>query len=151
MMQDRDASPKEEGDIVSEYKAMHEENFMSIWLREDVENKKERSRNVNKETREEVSRTGKREGEKKRTKRWVLIEGVSSDFLGDSCGLSDCVTEVSSGVPLVTDVLDSSSSLVVLERSCVVGLCLGDCRTAVLVFLQKASSLLCGESKRHGL
>ena len=27
------------------------------------------------------------------------------DLLGDSCGLSDCVLEGSSGVPVVTDVL----------------------------------------------
>ena len=27
------------------------------------------------------------------------------DLLGDSCGLSDCAPEVSSGVPVVTDVL----------------------------------------------
>ena len=27
--------PKEKGDAVREYKAMHEENFLSSWLRED--------------------------------------------------------------------------------------------------------------------
>ena len=64
MLQDRGALPKEDGDIVREYKAMHEENFLSIWLREDVEDEEERRRKVKKETREEISRTGKREGEK---------------------------------------------------------------------------------------
>ena len=40
------------------------------------------------------------------------------DLLGDSCGLSDCVLEVSSGVPVVTAVLVShSSSLVVMSEA----------------------------------
>ena len=33
--------PKEEGDAVRECKAMHEENFLSNWLREDVRGKEE--------------------------------------------------------------------------------------------------------------
>ena len=37
MLQDRGAMPKEEGDIVRKYKAMHEDNFLSSWVREDVE------------------------------------------------------------------------------------------------------------------
>ena len=41
MLQDRGALPKEEGDVIGEYKAMHEENFLSSWLREDGEDKKE--------------------------------------------------------------------------------------------------------------
>ena len=61
---DRGALPKEEGDVVREYKAMHEEHFVSSWLREGVEDKEERRRKVNKETREEMSREEKREGEK---------------------------------------------------------------------------------------
>ena len=32
--------PKEEGDVLGEYKAVHEENFLSSWLREDVKEKK---------------------------------------------------------------------------------------------------------------
>ena len=59
---------------------MHEEKFLSSWLREDVEDEEERRRKVNKETREMVSRTGKREGRKERTKRWLLKEGVSTLF-----------------------------------------------------------------------
>ena len=58
--------PKEEGDIVREYKAMHEANFVSSWRREDLEGKEERRRKVNKETREEVGRSGKkRRGERR--------------------------------------------------------------------------------------
>ena len=43
---------------------MLEENFLSSWLREDGEDKEDRRRKVNKETSEEVSRRGKREGDK---------------------------------------------------------------------------------------
>ena len=56
MLQDRPALLREEGDVPREYKAMHEENFPSSWLRENVEGKEERRRKVSKETREEVSR-----------------------------------------------------------------------------------------------
>ena len=44
MLQDRGAVLEEKGDIVREYKAMHEENFLSSWLTEDVEDKKEKWR-----------------------------------------------------------------------------------------------------------
>ena len=54
MLQDRGALPKEEEDIVREYKAMHEENFLSSWVREDVEDKKERKMEVDKESEEVV-------------------------------------------------------------------------------------------------
>ena len=56
MLQDRGALPNEEGDIVREYKAMHEEHFLSSWLREDVEGRKDREEKA----REEESRNGKR-------------------------------------------------------------------------------------------
>ena len=63
MLQDRGALPEEEGDFVRQCKATLEEKFLSIW-REDVEDKVERRRKVNRETREKVSRRGKREEEK---------------------------------------------------------------------------------------
>ena len=34
MLQDRGALPREEGDVVREYNATHEKNFLSSWLRE---------------------------------------------------------------------------------------------------------------------
>ena len=37
MLRDGGVLPEDEGDLVREYKAMHEENFLSSWLREDVE------------------------------------------------------------------------------------------------------------------
>ena len=39
MLEDRGALPKEDGDCVREYKAMHEDNFVGSWLREDTEGK----------------------------------------------------------------------------------------------------------------
>ena len=39
MLEDRGALPKEDGDCVREYKAMHEDNFVGCWLREDTEGK----------------------------------------------------------------------------------------------------------------
>ena len=61
MLQDRGALPEEEGDVITAYKAMDEDNFLSIWLREDGEDKKERKLEVDKETEEEVSKKVKRE------------------------------------------------------------------------------------------
>ena len=46
MPQDKGALPKEERDVVRGYKAVHEENFLSSWLREDVEEKEERRKNA---------------------------------------------------------------------------------------------------------
>ena len=77
MLQDRGALPKEEGDIVREYKAMHEDNLLSTWLREDVDDTEERRKKTDKETREEESRSGKEKRTKERRKRLWLEEGVS--------------------------------------------------------------------------
>ena len=41
MLEHRGAMPREECDSVREYKTMHEENFLSSWLREDTEGKAE--------------------------------------------------------------------------------------------------------------
>ena len=43
-LQDRGALPREEGDVIREYNAMHEENFLSSWLREDLVGKGGRKR-----------------------------------------------------------------------------------------------------------
>ena len=93
------------------------------------------------EAREEESRSGKREGVKEEEETVVVkrrcvnlfsrvaFEEFSpvhdsdscgdswGDLLGDSCGLSECVPAVSSGVPVVIDVPDSPSSMVVIGRA----------------------------------
>ena len=49
MLRNSRALPKdEEGDIVTEYKGMHEDNFQSSWLREDVESILERRKDIEK-------------------------------------------------------------------------------------------------------
>ena len=56
VLQDRGAVPKEEGDVIRECQAMHEENFLSSRLREDGKNKEEWVMEVDKDTREEAKR-----------------------------------------------------------------------------------------------
>ena len=55
MLQERGALHKEEGDTVREYKAMHEEHFLSSWLRECVEGTEERRKDREEKAREEES------------------------------------------------------------------------------------------------
>ena len=63
-MRERGALPKEEGDAIGEYKAMHEENFLSSWLREDGREEEERTVDMSKENEEERGEKRRREGEK---------------------------------------------------------------------------------------
>ena len=49
MQQDRGALLKKEGDIVKEYKAMHEEKILRSWPREDVEGIAERRKDRERE------------------------------------------------------------------------------------------------------
>ena len=51
-LQDRGALPSEEGGVNRKYNAMHEENFLSSWLKEDLVGKEE--------GKEEVKRKGER-------------------------------------------------------------------------------------------
>ena len=55
--QDSGALPKEEGDVIRKYKAMHEDNFLSSWLREEGKDKEEINIEIDKETQEETSKT----------------------------------------------------------------------------------------------
>ena len=64
---------KEEGDVVREYKTMCEKNFLSNWLREVGEDKKERTMDVDRETKEEVSNKRAREEEKEENET-VIVE-----------------------------------------------------------------------------
>ena len=54
---------EEDGDLLPEYQVMHEENFLSSWLREDVEDKEEE-----KEEAERGSQT-------RRKQKWEKDEG----------------------------------------------------------------------------
>ena len=56
-LQERGAMHKEDGDVIREYNAMHEENFLTSWLREDLVEKKHRRRR-------------KKEGKREEERRW---------------------------------------------------------------------------------
>ena len=62
-MKERGELPNEEGDAVREYRAMHEENFWSSWLREDERGKEERMAKAEKNEEERIEMR-KREEEK---------------------------------------------------------------------------------------
>ena len=59
MLEDRGALPREDGDLLPEYHAIHEANFLSSWLRGDVEGKEEERERLNKEAKEEGRTSGK--------------------------------------------------------------------------------------------
>ena len=63
IMKERGELPNEVGDAVREYRAMHEENFWSSWLREDERGKKEGTARAEKKEEERVEKR-KREDEK---------------------------------------------------------------------------------------
>ena len=58
--------PEEDGNQLREYMVMHEENFLSNWLREDMEGEKVEMEKLNQEARQEGSESGKREVEGER-------------------------------------------------------------------------------------
>ena len=106
ILQDRDALPREEGDAIREYNAIHEWKFLSSWLREDL---------VGKEKREKEE---KREGEKEENASVTVNLGSCGfswcDLLEDPGDLLDCDpgTRMDGLVVLVvTDVLVSPSSV----------------------------------------
>ena len=59
--------PREEGDVVREYQATHEDNFLSGWLRNDTEGKAEDVEEIRKRTKEKKEW---KEGEKWKGWRW---------------------------------------------------------------------------------
>ena len=56
-------SPKVEGDLTRDYKAMHEESFLSSWLRLDVESKATNMEKMDKDARKKMRAKAKK-------KRW---------------------------------------------------------------------------------
>ena len=93
VLQDRGALPKEEADIATEYTAMHEEKFLSSWLREDVEGIEERRKDREEKVREKEGRSGKERREKRR-KRLLLkrrcVDPFSSDVVEEVCPTDEC-------------------------------------------------------------
>ena len=64
-LQDRGALSREEGDAIREYEAMHEENFLNSWLREDGKGKTKREVEVDKEV-GDVAKKEKRQEQRRR-------------------------------------------------------------------------------------
>ena len=119
-----------------ECKAMHEENFLSSWLREDGEDKKEGHMEADRETKEEMSKQRTREEEKEENETVIVkrrcVNPVSTevfdifgqeedsetcgnswcDLWDDSCGLSDCDSVTWTSLPVVSVVFVSPSSAV---------------------------------------
>ena len=75
IMKGRGELPNEEGDAVREYKALHGENFLSSWLRENERGEEERTAKVENNA-EERSEKRKRRRRNKRTTREELSEDV---------------------------------------------------------------------------
>ena len=63
-MKERGELPSEEGDVVKESKAMHEEDFRSSWLREDERGREERMANAERKEKEKKRNKRKRVEEK---------------------------------------------------------------------------------------
>ena len=139
ILQDRRELPEEEGDVIREYKAMHEEKILSCWLREDGKEKKERTMEIGKESTEEMGKKRRREEEKDENEtgsvKRLCVGSLSveafdifsqgrdlercgglswSDLLDKPEDMSDCEPETRVDVPDVADV-PVSPSLVVTE------------------------------------
>ena len=75
MLEDRGALPKEDGKQLREYKAMHEENVASSWMRTGTKKPNEKKTKSGK-------REVEREGERVEIKR-KCVYGLSCDFFKD--------------------------------------------------------------------
>ena len=106
---------------------MHEETFLSSWLREVGDGKEERIREVGKEAKEKTGKQRRREEEKEENETVVVkrrcfhsvstegFEFFSQDLWDDHCGVSGCVSGTGTSgpvVPVVTEVPVSASSVV---------------------------------------
>ena len=62
MLEDGGASPEGDSNQLREYRAMHEEKFLSSWLREDVEGRKAEMERLSEEAKQEKNKCGKKRG-----------------------------------------------------------------------------------------
>ena len=82
--------PNEEGDVVKEYKAIHEEDFWTNWLREEEKSKEERKAEAEGKEEEKVEKR-KREEEKE---AFEIFESKRRDSNGNTLwrSLRTCLT-----------------------------------------------------------
>ena len=128
MLEDRGASPKEGDTQFRECEAVHEEYFLSSWLREDVGGVTAEVQWPNEEANQEESKSVKREVEREEErveiKRRCWKAGVQQCFRGPASiqwmkgrvmgipwAFSVCVLALSSFVTAVTVVLVSPSDV----------------------------------------
>ena len=64
-LKDRGALRKEDGNQLREYRAVHEENFLCSWLREDEEGVKAEMQRLSEEAEQEEGKSGTREVERR--------------------------------------------------------------------------------------
>ena len=81
IMEERGELPNEEGDVVRQKRAMHEEDFWSSWLREDEKSKEERKA--------EAEGKGEEEGEKRKREE-EKEDYETMTFTKKMCGLCFC-------------------------------------------------------------
>ena len=82
MLEDRGVLPfRKDGDLLREHPATHEENFLSSWLRADVEGEEEDRERLNKAAKEEESKSGKREVEGERERVDISSKRICLDRL----------------------------------------------------------------------
>ena len=101
MLEDGGSLPREDGDLLREYQAMHEENFLSNWLREGVECTEEERKRLKEEAQQEKKvKSGKSEVEEKG--KDFELEGKCLDRMSDEFfGNFSLISEVECGrVPL---------------------------------------------------
>ena len=92
ILRERGAVPKEEGDPTGSHRPVHEENFVSIWLKEDGREKEEGTVEMGNEREEERDEKRRREGEKeenetgtveRRCDGFVSVEAFENFFKGE--------------------------------------------------------------------
>ena len=132
MLEDRGALPQEDGNQCREYKGMHEENFLSSWLREDVKEGQAEMQGWRKKAAEDENKNGKSEVEREEENGNQEIRCVSSDVFEDFSPMDEsdsvccdscfsvcvCVLAVSWCVLVVTDVSPRSMVSVLGEDFC---------------------------------
>ena len=74
MLEDRGASLEEEGDLIREHQAMHEENLHSSWLREDEEGKVQKRKGFAVEPNEVNIRAGRDRLKEKRKRLSLTVK-----------------------------------------------------------------------------
>ena len=148
--------PREGGDLLREHQAMHEENFLSSWLRGDMDGENAEMESLKEEVKQEESKSGKRMVGGKmwrfQIKRRCLDRMSGEVFEGLNLFLRWRVWRflwvfgVRAAVPLSVPDVTVAFSLVNVDCEVLFD---SDCELVELVSLQKTRSVFCWKSRRH--